>query len=375
MARVLDLADEFAIYSTRLLAECGHDVVRIEPRSGDTLRRMGPFLGNIVDLEHGAYHQFFNSGKRSFSADLAAEPGRDLFADLIRTADAIVLSDRSPVDPGEVAASNPRAVVTVVESEEDSDLLATASSGLLSLVGDPEGEPLVLGGQVANSVIGLYTAVATAAAVHFGRQTGKGQTIRISAQGALEAMMEQSALTYATEGRVIRRKGFRGEITAASSAFMAADGFWMLSVLAAGNAWQDFVDWVNDPVLQADSSLADEAARRAKQQLIAERLDAWSLRHPKAELIAGAQRRRIPSSPVTTALDVADDEQLVARGYLLEEERDGLGRIRVPRGAIATLRGATLCPAPKLGQHNGKLLAELGYSEEEHAALFAAGAL
>lgn len=375
MPRILDVADEFAIYSTRLLAECGHDVIRPEPRSGDALRRMGPFLGNIFDLEHGAYHQFFNAGKRSFSADLDSETGRELFLELVRTADAIVLSDRSQIDPDEVAAANPKAVVALVENEEDSGLLSAASSGLLSLVGDPEGEPLVLGGQVANSAIGLYTVIATAAALNLAERTGKGQVIRISAQGALEAMMEQSALTYTTEGRVIRRRGFRGEITAASSAFAAADGYWMLSVLAAGKAWRDFVEWVQDPVLLADESLADEAQRRAKQQLIADRLDAWSLRHPKEELIAEAQRRKIPSSPVTTALDVASDEQLIARGYLVGEEYDGVGHVQAPRGAIATPRGATLRPAPRLGQHNGEILSELGYSMEEHEALLGARAL
>lgn len=375
MAKILDLADESSVYSTRLLAECGHDVIRIEPRSGDPVRRLGPFLGNIVDLEHGAYHQFFNTGKRSFSADLRSEPGRDLFIDLLPSADAVILGGESLLEVEDVAASNPKAVVALVERSESSDLLAAASSGLLSLVGDPQGEPIVLGGQVLHSVIGLYTAIATAAACHLAQHTGKGQTIRISAQGALEAMMEQSALTYVTEGRVIRRRGYRGEITAASSAFAAADGFWMLSVLSAGKAWRDFVEWVQDPVLLADESLADEAQRRAKQRLIAERLDAWSLRHPKAELIAQAQRLRIPSSPVTNALDVAGDEQLIARGYLVDEEREGLGRHRVPRGAIATPRGATLRPAPKLGQHNAEILAGLGYTPDEHAALLGAGAL
>ena len=63
MSRVIDLAGHSAVYATRLLAETGHDVVRIEPREGDDLRRLGPLLGPKFDLEQGAYHQFLNAGK------------------------------------------------------------------------------------------------------------------------------------------------------------------------------------------------------------------------------------------------------------------------------------------------------------------------
>ena len=63
MSRVIDLAGHSAVYATRLLAESGHDVVRVEPPQGDDLRRLGPLPRNQVDLEHGAYHQFLNAGK------------------------------------------------------------------------------------------------------------------------------------------------------------------------------------------------------------------------------------------------------------------------------------------------------------------------
>lgn len=375
MTRIIDLTSKYGVYATRLLAECGHDVIRVEPRSGDAVRRMPPFLGNVVDLEHGAYHQFFNANKRSFSAALNTEAGQDLFSDFVRCADAIVLCESAPVDAKVIAAANPRAVVVSIEEQEDSDLLAAARSGLLSLVGYPDGMPLLLGGQVENCAIGLYAAVATGAALHHQNNTGAGQTIRVSARSALEAMMEQSVITFSSEGRIIKRRGFRGEITAASSAFAAADGFWMLSVIAAGKVWDDFVDWVQDPELSADPSLADEAQRHAKRELIAARLDAWSLRHPKAELIAEAQRRHIPASPVATVLEICEDEQLIARGYLLEEQRAEAAPVRVPRGAIATPRGASYRRAPTLGQHNGEILAELGYSAAEHEMLMSVGAL
>jgi len=119
----------------------------------------------------------------------------------------------------------------------------------------------------------------------------------------------------------------------------------------------------------------DEAQRYAKRDLIAERLDAWSRQHPRAELVTEGQRRHIPVAPLSTVLDILEDEQLLARGYFAEEDHPEFGRIRAPRGAIATARGVHVGRAPTLGQHNAEILAELGYSTADHEALIAAGAL
>ena len=375
MARILDLTSEVSVYAARLLAECGHDVIRVECRKGDAVRRTPPFLRDEIDLEHGAFHRFFNTGKRSFTADVGHEAGRDLFFDLLATSDAVLAGSRCSIPVDNLVNANPKAVVAIVEGEAEGDVIGAAGSGLLALVGEPDGEPLVLGGHAMNCAVGLYAGLAVSAALQLRKISGTGQKVRISAEQALLAMCEQAAIACSTEGRIPGRRGFRGEITAASSAFAAADGYWMLSVTAAGKAWKDFVDWVQDPVLLADTSLEDEAQRRAKQHLIAERLDAWSLLHNKNELIAEAQRRRIPSSPVSTVLDVAGDEQLIARGFLAPEVDGEFGSAKVPQGALATASGRSLRPAPRLGQHNAEILAELGYTRNEHAALLAAGAL
>src|SRR6185503_18269384 len=76
MARVLDLTSAVGAYATRLLAELGHDVVRIEPPDGDELRRLAPHLDGAPRAEASAFHQFLNAGKRSFAADLATETGK-----------------------------------------------------------------------------------------------------------------------------------------------------------------------------------------------------------------------------------------------------------------------------------------------------------
>src|SRR5579875_890057 len=89
MARVLDLTTIVGAYGTRVLAELGHDVLRIEDRGGDALRRSEPLLGTR-NLESSAFHQFLNAGKRSVALDLASDDGKRILRALVAQADAVV---------------------------------------------------------------------------------------------------------------------------------------------------------------------------------------------------------------------------------------------------------------------------------------------
>ncbi|HLH22960.1 MAG TPA: CoA transferase [Chloroflexota bacterium] len=358
MARILDLTTHAAVYATRLLAEAGHDVIRVEPPDGDALRRLEPFLGDAPDLEHGAYHQFFNAGKRSFALDTASPDGRQTLLALSRTADAVVATLPLPVEEARLLEANPGLVVTTIE-EEDPELCAYARSGLLSITGHPDVEPVLLGGHAVYAATGLYVAVATAAALYARALSGRGQVVRVSVEQCLESLMEQAMLAYTAHGRGAERRGLRGAVTAVSGAYSCADGYWMISVPATPDGWASFVDWTQDPALMADPSLADEAERSAKRDFILDRLEAWASRLPKDELVTEAQRRHIPASPVASPLDLVRDPQLIARGFLREVEHPQFGRLYYPAGAVASVRGACPAPAPSLGQHNAEILAEL----------------
>jgi crotonobetainyl-CoA:carnitine CoA-transferase CaiB-like acyl-CoA transferase len=359
MARILDLTTHAAVYATRLLAEGGHDVVRIEPPDGDALRRLEPQLGAPPDLERGAYHQFFNAGKRSLALDAGSPAGRQTLLALCRSADAIVASLPLPVDEAALLAANPRLVLTTVE-DTDPELCAYARSGLLSITGHPGAEPALLGGHAVYAVTGLYTAVATAAALYVQATTGEGQVVRVSVEQCLESLMEQAMRTYTAHGRGTERRGLRGAVTAVSGSYRCADGYWMISVPSTPEGWASFVDWTQDPALLADPSLADEAERSARQSFILDRLEAWASAQPKDALVTEAQRRHIPASPVASPLDLVRDPQLIARGFLREIEHPALGRLHYPAGAVASVRGTCPSPAPALGEHSTEILAELG---------------
>lgn len=374
MATVVDATRLAAAYGPRLLAEAGHRVIRLESPCGDDVRRLGPFLRGRTDLEHGAYHHFLNAGKESLTLDLGGTAGRSVLRSLLVDADLAVVTRPFPGDRTVLRDANPRLMIVEVD-DVPNEFIAYAGSGLLALTGHPDHEPVLLGGHAVFSAIGIYVAIAAASALLLAASGAPGEVFEVSAQQCMESLGEQSALTYHTTGKPAERRGFRGAITAVSGAFPCADGYWMVSLPHTAEGWARLMEWVDDPVLAADASLADEGARLLKRDFILDRLSAWSKRYSKNELVQQAQERHIPASPVATALDLANDPQLIARGFLREIEHPQFGRVRFPIGAIAQAKAGTIGPAPRLGEHNAAILAELGYSKSEQQTLIEAGVL
>jgi crotonobetainyl-CoA:carnitine CoA-transferase CaiB-like acyl-CoA transferase len=373
MAFIIDLTRLSAAYAARLLAEAGHRVVRVEPAAGDDVRRAPPFVRQTCDLEHGAYHQFLNAGKESVILNTETLDGGEALRVIIRAADCVIVTRPFCRDAVWFFEANPRIAVVEVDDVAN-ELCAYAASGLLSLTGHPEKTPVLLGGHASLPIIGLYTAVAASGALMCAEIEGEGQHVEVSAKQCLESLVEQALLTYHTTGDVPERRGLRGMITAVSGAFPCADGYWMVSVPNDLKNWNQLMDWVDDPVLRADPSLAEGGKRQQQRDFILDRLSAWSRHHNKEDLVLGAQQRRVPASPVATVLDLARDPQLTARGFLQQKHHPLFGEITFPMGATAPISGVKLAPAPTLGQHTTSVLAELGYVQADVEALLESGA-
>ena len=374
MARVIDLAGLAGAYATRLFAEEGHEVIRIESPGGDDLRRLPPFLGEKQDLEHSAYHQFVNAGKKSLALNLDSPAGQKIFLELLSQSDALVSDYVLPFEDRFLFEANPKLVVTKIQDQE-SELCAVARSGLMSLTGQPGQAPALLGAHVPSLAVGIYVAVATAAALLTFKKTGKGLLAKVSLREALESFVEQAMVEYSFSGTVTERRGSKGAITAVSGALPCKNGHWVISQIHRPGRWTKFMDWVQDPELISDPSLAEEENQHKRRDFIMDRLDKWAKRFTKTELVEEAQRRHFPASPVSTPLDLVDDPQLIARGFLKEIDHLEFGRIRFPQGAIATVLGNQLRPAPRLGEHNTEILTQLGYSADDRQTLNAAGAV
>jgi formyl-CoA transferase len=359
MARILDLTSEVGAYGAKLLAEMGHDVIRVEPPSGDALRRLAPFLGDAPDLESSAFHQYWNAGKRSFAADLGTEEGRRLLLALVGKSDAVVASLPLPLEEAALFEANPNLLLVRLD-DGPGELLAYARSGLMGITGDPEGSPLLMGGHIPLSAVGTYLAIATASALFVRRRTGKGQAVDVSAQQCLSGLCEQAMVEYVSAGEVMQRRGPRGGITAVAGALPCADGHWMISAPPSKDGWENFLKMVRHPALLADPSLSQEAMRKEKKDFILDTVAEWSTPFKRDELVEQAQGHHIPASPVTTPLDLIDDPQLRARGFLRDVEHPLFGKVSFPIGALAALWRRTPSTAPRLGEHNAEIARELG---------------
>jgi crotonobetainyl-CoA:carnitine CoA-transferase CaiB-like acyl-CoA transferase len=374
MARLIDLGGLPGAYATRLFAEEGHEVIRIESPEGDGLRRLPPFLGDKQDLEHSAYHQFLNAGKKSLALHLDSPAAQKIFLELASQSDALVSDDSLPLEDRLLFEANPKLVVTKIQDQEP-EICAVARSGLMSLTGHPGQAPAILGAHVPALAVGIYVAVATAAALLTSTKTGKGSIAMVSIREALESFVEQAMVEYSFSGTVTERRGSKGAITAVSGALPCKNGHWVISQIHRPGRWTKFMDWVQDPELISDPSLAKEENQHKRRDFIMDRLDNWAKRFTKAELVEEAQRRHFPASPVSTPLDLIDDPQLIARGFLKEIDHPEFGRVKFPVGAIASVLGTQLGPAPRLGEHNTEILTQLGYSEDDRQTLISAGAV
>lgn len=148
-------------------------------------------------------------------------------------------------------------MVTKVHDQEP-EICAVARSGLMSLTGHPGQAPVILGGHVPSLAVGIYVAVATTAALLTSKKTGKGSIATVSARGALESFVEQAMVEYTFSGTITERKGSKGTITAVSGALPCKDGHWVISQIHRSGRWTKFMDWVQDPELISDPSLAEE---------------------------------------------------------------------------------------------------------------------
>ena len=358
MLRVIDLTALAGAYAARLFAEQGHEVIRVESPAGDELRRLSPFLQDKQDLEHGAFHQFLNAGKKSVSVDIGASTGRKILLDLLAQADVLVVNDPLPVEEQPCLAANPRLVLTKI-IDDAPELGAVARSGLMSLTGHLDRAPVTLGAHVPYLAVGIYVAVAAAAALLVRNKSGRGLIATVSVRDSLASFVEQAMVEYSFSGTITERRGSRGAITAVSGALPCKDGHWVISQIHRPGRWSKFVEWVRDPELSADPSLAEEQNQHKRRDFIMARLDSWAKQFTKNELVDQAQHLHFPASPVSTPLDLVNDPQLVARGFLAEMNHPEFGKINFPHGAIASVAGTRLSPSPKLGEHNELILGGL----------------
>jgi crotonobetainyl-CoA:carnitine CoA-transferase CaiB-like acyl-CoA transferase len=392
--RVVDFSHVIAgPLCTKLLADHGADVIKIESLGGDMMRSF-PY-----EIEApGTTTQFvqYNLGKRSIAMDLRDSEVRELVFKLCETADVAVENfrpgtmERLGFDIEELRRRNPRLVFCSVSTfgavgpaSEISGFgfVAEARSGLMYLNGDEGEKPSAFGTALADMNASLHAFGAIGAALYRRSVSGEGTFIDISSYDALVTMIDHAlALHNLTGGeRRFGKYGTRHPLIIPNGVTQTADGEYVAYGCAADAQFHAVAKLMGREEWTTDPKYATGAARVAVQEEIYDAIDAWAATAPTAEELlrlltdAGTVGARIAEYTET-----AQDEHLIARGTLAPVDVRGVGETLLP-SAPHPMAGLSAKPggdAPGLGEHTRQVLTEeLGLSDAQVDELIARGAV
>jgi crotonobetainyl-CoA:carnitine CoA-transferase CaiB-like acyl-CoA transferase len=356
--RVLDLSLGIAGgYCTKLLADAGADVVKVEPHGGTRLRRWSATAGSVGD--DSALFQFLNTSKRS----VTGSPGDSLVLRLAEFADLVV----EDLEPGALEATGllgvPGLVVVSVTPygrtgpwahRPGADLVIQAESGCISGRGLPAGEPFGAGGRVFDFVAGTYAATGGLAAVRAARRTGRGEHVDVSvmeaaAVGSFACHAEVTArLDGVTEQEAERNPVQRVEIPSIEP---TRDG-WVGFTTNSRQQLDDFLVLIERPELIGDErfTLARDRWRHFDEWNSI--VHAWTRIHSTDEVIERAVQLRIPVAPIATAATVPENPQFRKREVLVANPSGGFLQPRCPY-VISGVERPVWGPVPAAGQDDG----------------------
>ncbi len=364
--RILDLTHWLGRYATKLFADLGAEVIRVEPPSG---------LADRTDAEGADYaFAFFNTSKKSIRLDFDSESWRQDFAPLVASAAVIVLERGGPAAT-EIAwlrSLNPNAVITHIapyglggplEDAPANDLTLQAAGGIAWLSGRPDAPPLRLPVDQSVMIASVYAAVATAICLMDSEAGGGGHLVDVSAQEAIAHSLQNALQVYDLEGRISRRGG-EGTRDATEDIFPCQDGYVFLAApLVLGISWKALLGWMQDTGSPAVETLSapiwsDRVWRTTQEAKDAFRavFETFLADKTKQEATKQALQRKIVMSAVSRVSDVLQDEQLAYRNYFVSVTDPQLGTTTLP-GAPYKLSAPIWQPgpAPSLGQHDAEL--------------------
>ncbi|MCM2252681.1 MAG: CoA transferase, partial [Ramlibacter sp.] len=220
--RIVDLCDERAGLCTRLLADMGAEVIKVEPPGGERGRAARGRKANQADIQESAWFRYSNAGKTAVTLDLGSEHGRAALLDLVGGSDALVDNfscgtwQETGLDPAQFATINPELVLVSISGfgrtgpqchDLSSDLVALACGGLLQVNGVPQRPPIRLPGRAADQAASLYGAIGVLLGLARRRRDGLGGAIDLSAQEVVASTLEHVLVRLLYDGEVARRQG------------------------------------------------------------------------------------------------------------------------------------------------------------------------
>ncbi len=324
------------------LADLGAEVIKVEAPAGDDTRQWGPPFVNHAGAESAAYFHCCNRGKKSVVIDFQTTEGQAQVRRLVADADILIENfkvgglAKYGLDYASLSALNPRLIYcSITGFGQDGpyakragyDYIIQGMSGMMSVTGEPDGQPQKVGVAVTDIFTGIYACTGILAAVHQRQTTGKGQHIDMALLDVATAVMTNQAMNYLVTGNAPQRMGNAHPNIVPYQVFDCADGY---IIVASGNDGQyhRFCALLGVADLADDPLYATNAARLANRAALAEQLTRQTLQWTKADLLAACEAQSVPAGPINDMADVFADPQVVHRG--MQVDLDGVPSVRLP---------------------------------------------
>jgi len=385
--RVLEIGQVVAgPFCGQVLADLGADVVKVEPPgTGDVLRQWGwsPDGGDSLWWRVAA------RGKRSITVDLRTSGGQALVRRLAREVDVVVENfrpgtlERWGLGYDQLTAENPGLVLVRISGYGQDGpysrragyaAVGEAMGGLRELTGYPDRPPVRVGISLGDSLTGLMGALGALAALHERQRTGLGQVVDAAIYESVLALTEGLVPEWAAGGPGRVRTGPTLPGIAPSNVYPTADG----SVLVAANqdtVFRRLATAMGRAELADDPRFVDHRARGANADDLDDLVTGWTVGRSSQDVLAALHEVGVPCGLLYTPADMADDPHFLARRSLVEVVDPDAGPVLMPAVAprLSRTPGEIRWTGPRLGEHTEQVLAEVGLSPDDVAALRAAG--
>ena len=338
---VVDLSRVLAgPYCTMMLGDLGAIVIKVEhPGDGDDTRRFGP----PYVAGESAYYLGLNHNKYGITLDFGTPDGKERLLQLIQQADILVQNfrpgslDRKGLGYEDLRAINPRLIYCSISGYGQSgprrelpgyDYIAQAESGLMSITGEREGEPLPVGSPIEDVSTGMYACISILAALRARENTGKGQHIDLSLFECAMTMLANIASNTLISGEEAARHGNAHATIVPYQSFHTRDGF---IAIACGNdgLFRGLYRLLERDDLAQDPRFTTNSLRLSHREELIIILQDTFLERDTVEWLVSLRGAGIPSAPIHTVSQALSDEQLEARGLMWECDHPTAGPIRL----------------------------------------------
>ena len=365
--RVIELARILAgPWAGQTLADLGAEVIKIESKTGDDTRTWGPPFINTGDETNAAYYHSCNRGKQSVSLDFKDKNDLLKLKNLIASADILIENfkvgglDKYGLDYKTLHNNYPSLIYCSITGFGQTgpyakragyDFLMQGMSGLMSITGEPDGQPQKVGVAVTDIFTGLYAVIAVQAALRSRDTTGLGQHIDLSLLDVATATTANQAMNYLATGAPPNRRGNNHPNIVPYCAVSTSDGY---IILAVGNdeQFKNFNKIFDAEWYRKDKFKTNPARLENRDELLY-LIERKTINFSSADLLIECENFGVPAGPINTLEDVFNDPQILHRGMKID--LDGVPSVKNPI-IFSDMEMSYDSPSPNLGDSNQKFL-------------------